>query len=130
MNKCLDIRLFSFRCPDIVWVIERSFYNCIVQDVKQVTESFADIDVTADINTDMLALAYHLDKLDKEWNISPQYVESACNLYDILIQFSVTWDFRINFRSLKNNSGYMFFILQVCFVNPVTPGVYLKVMHT
>ena len=78
MNKCLDIRLFSFRCPDIVWVIESSFYNCIVQDVKQVTESFADID----------------------------------------------------FRSLKNNSGYMFFILQVCFVNPVTPGVYLKVMHT
>ena len=47
-----------------------------MQDVKQVAESFADIDITKDINTDMLALAYHLDKLDKEWNINPQYVAS------------------------------------------------------
>ena len=91
MNKCLNIRLFLFRCPDLVWVIESSFYNCIMQDVKQVTESFADIDITADINTDMLALAYHLDKLDKEWNMNPQYVESTCNLYDILISFPFTW---------------------------------------
>ena len=47
-----------------------------MQDVKQVAESFADIDITKDINADMLALAYHLDKLDKEWNINPQYVAS------------------------------------------------------
>ena len=76
MNKCLNIILFSFRCSDFMWVIESSLYNCIMQDVKQVAESFADIDITKDINTDMLALAYHLDKLDKEWNINPQYVAS------------------------------------------------------
>ena len=80
MNKYLNIRFFSFRCPDIMWFIESSFYNCIMQDVKQVTEPFADFDITADINTDMLALAFHLDKLDKEWNINPQYVESTFNL--------------------------------------------------
>ena len=76
MNKCLNIILFSFRCSDFTWVIESSLYNCIMQDVKQVAESFADIDITKDINADMLALAYHLDKLDKEWNINPQYVAS------------------------------------------------------
>ena len=109
--------MFSFRCPDLMWVIESSFYNCIMQDVKQVTESFADIDITKDINTDMLALAYHLDKLDKEWNINPQYVESICNLSDILISYLCTWYVFL----LKNNFGYMFFIFQVYLIDPLTP---------